>query len=83
MRSIIQHIGNNTFARLRVGIGRPPGRMDPAAFVLQDFNREEAAELDALVDRAAQAIDAFLSAGITSAMNQFNSNPPRDRMVRP
>ena len=81
MRSIIQHLGGNRFARLRIGIGRPPGRMEPAAFVLQDFNRDEAAELDALLDRAGQAIDAFLSAGITTAMNQFNTNPPRDRTV--
>jgi peptidyl-tRNA hydrolase, PTH1 family len=81
MRSIIQQLGGNQFARLRIGIGRPPGRMDPAAFVLQDFSREEAAELDALLERAGQAIDAFLTAGITAAMNQFNPNPPRDRMV--
>ena len=81
MRSIIQQLGGNQFARLRIGIGRPPGRMDPAAFVLQDFTREEAAELGALLDRAGQAIDAFLTAGITAAMNQFNPNPPRDRMV--
>jgi len=81
MRSIIQQMGGSQFARLRIGIGRPPGRMDPAAFVLQDFTREEAAELGALLDRAGQAIDAFLTAGITAAMNQFNPNPPRDRMV--
>ena len=79
MRSIIQHLSGNQFARLRIGIGRPPGRMDPAAFVLQDFNRAEAAELDILLDRAGQAIDTFLTAGITTAMNQFNTNPPRDR----
>jgi PTH1 family peptidyl-tRNA hydrolase len=81
MRSIIQQLGSNQFARLRVGIGRPPGRMDPAAFVLQDFNRAEAAELDEVLDRAVQAIDAFLAAGIVTTMNQFNSNPPRDRTV--
>jgi len=80
MRSIIQHLGGNHFARLRIGIGRPPGRMDPAAFVLQDFDRDEAAELDALLDRAGQAIDTFLTAGITAAMNQFNTLP-RDRTV--
>jgi PTH1 family peptidyl-tRNA hydrolase len=81
MRSIIQQLGSNQFARLRMGIGRPPGRMDPAAFVLQDFNREEAAELDALLDRAGQAIDMFLTAGIIAAMNQFNANTPGDRTV--
>jgi PTH1 family peptidyl-tRNA hydrolase len=79
MRSIIQQLGGNQFVRLRMGIGRPPGRMDPAAFVLQDFNRDEAAELDALLDRAGLAIDSFLATGITAAMNQFNTNPPRDR----
>ena len=81
MRSIIQQLGGNRFARLRIGIGRPPGRMDPAAFVLQDFNRDEAAELDALLDRTVQAIDAFLATGVTAAMNQFNMSPPRDRTV--
>jgi PTH1 family peptidyl-tRNA hydrolase len=81
MRSIIQHLGGNQFARLRIGIGRPPGRMDPAAFVLQDFGRDEVAELDAVLDRAGQAIDTFLADGITAAMNQFNPTPPRDRTV--
>ena len=73
MRSIIQHLGSNQFPRLRIGIGRPPGRMDPAAFVLQDFGRDEQAELDSLSDRAVKAIDTFISSGITTAMNQFNS----------
>ena len=81
MRSIIQHLGGNQFARLRIGIGRPPGRMDPTAFVLQDFGRDETTELDALLDRAGQAIDTFLAAGITAAMNEFNPTTPRDRTV--
>ena len=79
MRSIMQHLGGNQFARLRIGIGRPPGRMDPAAFVLQDFSRDETAELDGLLDRAVQAIDVFTKEGITTAMNQFNANQPGDR----
>ncbi len=79
MRSIIRHLGSNQFARLRVGIGRPPGRMDPAAYVLQDFRSEEAAELSGIVDRAVQAIDLFITSGITPAMNQFNHTPPREK----
>ncbi len=75
MRSIIGQLGSNQFARLRVGIGRPPGRMDPAAFVLQDFNRDEAPELNAVVIRANDAIDTFIRYGITIAMNKFNSTP--------
>jgi peptidyl-tRNA hydrolase, PTH1 family len=75
MRSIIAQLGNTDYARLRVGVGRPPGRMDPAAFVLQDFNREEALELPGVITRAVQAIETFVVADITTAMNQFNSSP--------
>lgn len=74
MRSIIGQLGTNQFARLRVGIGRPPGRMDPAAFVLQDFGRDEALELPGLLDRAVQAVETFVVADINTAMNQFNSS---------
>jgi|WetSurMetagenome_2_1015567.scaffolds.fasta_scaffold486006_2 peptidyl-tRNA hydrolase, PTH1 family len=79
MRSIMQHLGGNQFARLRIGIGRPPGRMDPAAFVLQDFSRAETDELNGLLERAVNAIDVFTQEGITTAMNQFNANQPGDR----
>lgn len=79
MRSIIQQLGSPQFARLRMGIGRPPGRMDPAAFVLQDFARDETAVLAAVLDRAVEALDVFIAQGITTAMNQFNANPPRDK----
>jgi PTH1 family peptidyl-tRNA hydrolase len=72
MRSIIGQLGTNQFARLRFGIGRPPGRMDPAAFVLHDFNRDEAAELSSAVDRAVEAIDVFIASGLTAAMNKYN-----------
>ena len=74
MRSIIGQLGTNQFARLRMGIGRPPGRMDPAAFVLQDFGRDESLELPALLDRAVKALETFIVADITTAMNQFNSS---------
>ncbi len=79
MRSIIQQLGGTHFARMRVGIGRPPGRMDPAAFVLQDFRPEEVAELSSLIDRAVPAIDLFVTGGIIAAMNQFNHYPPREK----
>ena len=79
MRSIMQHLGGNQFARLRIGIGRPPGRMDPAAYVLQDFSRAETDELNGLLDRAVYAIDVFTQEGITTAMNQYNANQPGDR----
>ncbi len=73
MRSIIDRLGTGDFPRLRVGIGRPPGRMDPAAFVLRDFDAVEEAELNGICDRAVQAIDAFIAEGVGAAMNKFNS----------
>jgi PTH1 family peptidyl-tRNA hydrolase len=73
MRSIIAQLGGNTFPRLRIGIGRPPGRMDPAAFVLQDFNTDESIEIEAIVDRSVKAIETFIAEGIAMAMNQFNT----------
>lgn len=73
MRSIITQLGGNNFPRLRIGIGRPPGRMDPAAYVLQDFNKDETIEVEFIVDRAIKAIDTFMVDGLAQAMNQFNS----------
>jgi peptidyl-tRNA hydrolase, PTH1 family len=79
MRSIIAQLGDADFSRLRVGLGRPPGRIDPAAFVLQDFSRDEALELPGIIERAAQAIETFVVSDIATAMNQFNSSPLGDR----
>ncbi len=73
MRSLIERLGSGDFPRLRVGIGRPPGRMEPAAFVLRNFEPDEQAMLSDLLDRAAQAIELFVVEGIGAAMNQFNS----------
>ena len=71
MRSLIQHLGND-FPRLRLGIGRPPGRMDPAAFVLQDFGRDELAIVADLLDTAIEAIATVVKDGIDLAMSRFN-----------
>jgi PTH1 family peptidyl-tRNA hydrolase len=73
MKSIIQRLGTSEFPRLRIGIGRPPGRMDAAAFVLQDFAKDEQADVDALVDRCVSALELWLSDGVTLAMNRVNS----------
>jgi len=78
MKSIIDRLGSGDFPRLRVGIGRPPGRMNPAAFVLRDFDADEAAALDDILDRAVSAIEAFIGGGIRVAMNRFNSQGARE-----
>ncbi|MBI1854927.1 MAG: aminoacyl-tRNA hydrolase [Chloroflexi bacterium] len=70
--SAIERLGTKDFARLRLGIGRPPGRMDPAAYVLQDFSRDEMKILSDVLDRAADAALEFVVNGLDKAMNKFN-----------
>src|SRR5512141_3427930 len=64
MASTIEKLGTKDFPRLRLGIGRPPGRMDPAAYVLQDFSREEMKLLSEILDRAADAAVSFMTNGL-------------------
>jgi PTH1 family peptidyl-tRNA hydrolase len=73
MRSIMERLGTQAFPRLRLGIGRPPGRMDPAAYVLQPFGRDEEAAMDLARVRAVEAIECFLAEGIAKAMNRYNA----------
>lgn len=74
MGSIIERLGGDQFPRLRVGIGRPPGRMDAAAYVLQNFGRDESGELPAILERAVDAILVFVSQGLNPAMNLYNGS---------
>ena len=73
MASIIERLGTQEFPRLRIGVGRPPGRKEAAAYVLQDFTRTEAEMLPLVLDRAVDAVLTFVSQGIITAMNQFNA----------
>ena len=72
--SAIEQLGTTEVARLRLGIGRPPGRMDPAAYVLQNFSREELKYLSEIVDRAADAALTFVVDGLNKAMNKYNGS---------
>lgn len=74
MASIIQHLGSQSFARLRLGIGRPPGQMDPSAFVLRRFHASEQDVLNILLDTAAEAARLFVNSGIDAAMNRYNGS---------
>lgn len=73
MRSIIERMGTQDFPRLRVGIGRPPGRMDPVDYVLLPFSRDEEALMSETRERAVSAIECFLAEGTGAAMNKFNA----------
>jgi peptidyl-tRNA hydrolase, PTH1 family len=72
LRSVRSALGTGEFHRVRFGIGRPPGRMDPAVFVLKPFSGSERAEFPALVERAADAVEALIVDGLGYAQNQYN-----------
>ena len=72
LRSVRASLGTGDFHRLRVGVGRPPGRQDPAAFVLRDFAAAERPELGLVLDRAADAVEALLGEGLDAAQQRFN-----------
>jgi PTH1 family peptidyl-tRNA hydrolase len=72
LRSISTSLGSRDYLRVRFGIGRPPGRMDPADFVLRDFSPVQRRELDLLVDRCADAVEQLLAQGLTATQNQVH-----------
>ncbi|MGD8967005.1 MAG: aminoacyl-tRNA hydrolase [Anaerolineae bacterium] len=72
MRSIINQLGSQDFPRLRIGIGRPPGRMDPADYVLQDFAADEETLMGEALEQAVAAIETWLTDGIDEAMSLHN-----------
>jgi len=74
MGSIISKLNSQEFARLRMGIGRPPGRMDPSDYVLYDFDSRQAERLPEVLGVATDAIQRFVRDGIEQAMNEFNGH---------
>ena len=74
LRSVTTRLGTREYYRIRIGIGRPPGRMDPAAYVLRDFSAAERKELPFVLDRAADAVEALLADGLTTAQNKFHGD---------
>ena len=72
LRSITKSVGSREYLRVRFGIGRPPGRMDPADYVLRDFSAAERKDLDFEVDRAADAVEALVRDGLEAAQNRHN-----------
>jgi PTH1 family peptidyl-tRNA hydrolase len=77
LRSISQSLGTRDYYRARFGIGRPPGRMDAAAFVLKDFSTTERKELPFALDRCADAVEALLAKGLVEAQNEYHADSDR------
>jgi PTH1 family peptidyl-tRNA hydrolase len=73
MQSIIQQLGTNEYARMRLGIGRPPGKKAAASYVLKDFSSEETEFLPVILDRGVDAVLTYVTDGLDRAMNQYNS----------
>ena len=76
IQSIIENLGTDEFPRLRIGVGRPPAQMQAADYVLQDFSKTQLETLPFVLERAAEAVQTYLSSGIESAMNKYN--PPQE-----
>lgn len=76
--STIERLGSEEFARLRVGVGRPPGQKLAADYVLHPFSRDEQELLGFVLKRAADAALMFVRAGLEAAMNQYNGALPKD-----
>jgi peptidyl-tRNA hydrolase, PTH1 family len=72
LKSLTRSLGTREYHRVRFGIDRPPGRQDPADYVLRDFSAAERKELDYFVDRAADAVEKLISDGLEAAQNAFN-----------
>lgn len=73
LRSVTRSLGSREYLRVRFGVGRPPGRMDAAAFVLKDFSAAERKDLDLEVARAADAVEALVADGLAAAQNVFHA----------
>ena len=74
LRSMSKSLGSKEYARVRFGIGRPPGRQDPADYVLSDFSAAERKELEFLVDRAADVTEAVVLEGVEWAQNKYHAS---------
>jgi PTH1 family peptidyl-tRNA hydrolase len=72
LRSTSTALGSREYARVRLGIGRPPGRQDPAEYVLREFAAAERKELGFVLDRAADAVEMLVAQGLAAAQNAFN-----------
>jgi PTH1 family peptidyl-tRNA hydrolase len=75
IRNIILHTGTQEFARVRFGIGRPPGRMSAKDYVLQLFHGDDIITADKITERSADAVERWLETDIDQAMTDFNGDP--------
>ncbi|KKC04563.1 aminoacyl-tRNA hydrolase [Mycobacterium nebraskense] len=73
LRSVASALGTKEFQRVRIGIGRPPGRKDPAAFVLENFSAAERGEVPTICEQAADATELLIELGLEAAQNRVHA----------
>jgi PTH1 family peptidyl-tRNA hydrolase len=76
LKSIVAHLHTQDFLRVRIGIGKPPGRQEGADHVLRRFGKSERELVEVAVEQAADAVEVILAEGVTAAMNRFNALGP-------
>ena len=72
LKSLRRSLGSGEFYRVRLGIGRPPGRQDPADWVLRDWSAAERKEIDLHLERTADAVESLIADGLAAAQNTYN-----------
>jgi peptidyl-tRNA hydrolase, PTH1 family len=82
VKSVNAHVGNPDYCRVRMGIGRPPPRIDPADYVLGRFGKGEEREVEACVEWAAEAARTVVTQGVAKAMNLFNRRDAAGRNAK-
>jgi PTH1 family peptidyl-tRNA hydrolase len=78
LKSIRRSLSSGEVIRVRIGVGRPPGRQDPADFVLRPFSTQERKDLPELIQRAADATECVVTQGVAIAQNRYNATPEAD-----
>ena len=73
LKSIRRSLGTGDYLRVRFGVGRPPGRQDPADFVLDEFSAAERKDLPFAVDRTADAVESLVTEGLDTTQSRYNS----------
>ena len=72
LKAVRRALGTGDYLRVRIGIGRPPGRQEPADWVLREWSAAERKEIDLHLERAADAVETLVSDGLASAQNRYN-----------
>lgn len=83
LKHILERIGTQAVPRIRIGIGRPPGRMDPSDYVLSSWKGDEALLADEMIERAVNAVEIWMTEGIDMAMSRCNGTGEAARPAAP